>query len=215
MSKLTSEQIKSDSEKWILDAGGTVLRHLPTIGLEELSLRNRSGIAQRALVLNILVHMSFGAPRQLCKEWLERHGLLGAVSASELRLLDQTGALDTATENTLRWEMESLLAAAWLAGFVEELTPTTGIPDSLASFFPNLQDNETPEAFLSKVACRSLEEIHPVLDLFYRANWHTINCNLTGKDPGPLHPGVVYCRRKMLEWATHADCDWDDVEMST
>jgi hypothetical protein len=215
MSATSPEQIKAESEQWILNAGGTILDSLPWIGMGELSLRDKDDIARRALVLHILVNISFGAPLKFCKDWLQRYALLGAVSQKELQALSSSETLDEKTQSMLRWNIESLQTAAWIGGFTDDLTPTLAIPNSLASYFPNLRTGESPDRFLQEFTCRSLEEIYPVLDLFYRAHWHTTNCGLTGKDPSPMNHGIVHCRRKMLEWAAHAACDWDNVEMST
>lgn len=215
MNAISADQIKADSEKWILDAGGSVLNSLPHIGIEELKLRSKEEIAKRALVLNVLIHMSYGAPPQFCKDWLSRHNLLDAVSSQELSAINNPGSLDEKIKSGLRWNIEALLAAAWLGAFYDDFTPIGDIPDSLASFFPDLRQSGPLDEFFDSFTLRTMDEIYPVLDLHYRANWHTVNCRLTGKDSGDFHPGIVYERRKMLEWATHAGCDWDEVEMST
>jgi hypothetical protein len=208
-------KVKAASESAICAAGGEILETLPHIGLEELDQRSNLSVARRALVLHVLVNMSFGAPPRVGHEWLSCYGLLDAVSRQELSLLQGSAAMDEQHRNQLRWHIESLWAATWAGGLADDLSPTQPVQNSLASLFPSLRTAESPDSFLSRFHLRSLSELHEKLDLFYRAHWYARNCHLTGKDAGPFNLGVVQFRRQLLEWATHANVDWDHVDLST
>jgi hypothetical protein len=56
------QQIKRSSETAIRSSGGEVLDWLPTIDQNEIVLRSSVEVGKRALILNVLVHMSFGMP---------------------------------------------------------------------------------------------------------------------------------------------------------
>ena len=84
--QLDPRQLKEESEGAIRKAGGQVLATLPEIGVDELSVRSSAAVAERALVLNVLIQMSFGAPPSLAHAWLSTYGLLPALSGEELTL---------------------------------------------------------------------------------------------------------------------------------
>ena len=207
--------MKAASEASIRAAGGESPATLPEIGLDELHVRSSLEVAQRALVLNVLVNMSFGAPPSIGRQWLAAHGLLDAGSLEELTFIKTAAMLDEQHRIRLRWNIESLWAAVWAGGLVDDLSPTQRIQDTLASLLPDLRSAESPDAFLLRFRLRSVEELHGKLDLFYRAHWYTRNCQLTGKDAAPFNLGIVQCRRQLLEWVTHAEAEWNYVDLST
>ena len=212
---LDAQHVKADSERTIRALGGEVLESLPVIGFDELALRPSGDVAARALVLNLLVQMSFGAPAEVAREWLRSNYLLGAIAPSESAWFEGKGPVDLATRQRLRWCIEPLWAAAWAGALVDELGPTQPVPNTLAALLPGLRDMGSPKSFLQRFRLRPLEALYPKLDLFYRANWFTRNCRLTGRDPTPFNAGIVQARRELLEWTAHAGVGWDDVEMST
>lgn len=206
---------KIESERYILAQGGTICDWLPVIDSEELSPRETHEVASRALALNVLIHLSFGAPVQMMRDWLEKHALLDALTPDDLRVIKAARDPDQDKKNFLRWYVECALTAAWVGGLLDDLSPVQDIPETLASCFPNLKNGEGPDAFREKFRLRSVDEIHAKLDLFFRSHWHTRNCELSGKDAAPFHPGVVQMRRHMLEWVMHKVVAWEEVELST
>ena len=208
-------RVKAASEAAIRAAGGGVHETLPHIDLDELDLRSTVSVAHRALVLHVLVNISFGAPPNVGREWLSAHGLLDAASHHELSILQGSDALTELQKSQLRWNIESLWAAAWSGGLIDYLSPTQPLQDSLAGLLPNLRSADSPDDFLSQFRLRPLHELHERLDLFYRAHWYARNCHLTGKDSSPFYLGVVLFRRQLLEWVTHASADWDHVDLCT
>lgn len=208
-------QVKRASEAAILAAGGGVNDFLPVIGLDELSLRPAVEVAHRALVLSILVNLSFSAPPPVARQWLLTHGLLPALTADEVEILNQEHPLDDEEKLRLRWNLESLWASAWVGGLTEDLAPTQPVGKALASLFPSLRTNESPDAFLAKFKLRTLEELYSTLDLYYRAHWYARDCQLRELDSTPFNAGVVQQRRHFLEWATQAGVGWNEVDLST
>lgn len=151
----------------------------------------------------------------LARQWLAAHGLLEAASTEELRLLNTVAPLDERQKGRLRWNIESLWAAVWSGGFVDELSPTQPITGTLVSLLPDLRAAESPDRFLGRFRLRGVEDLYEKLDLFYRAHWYARDCQLAGRNSEPFELGVVQCRRQLLEWAMHAEADWDDVDLST
>lgn len=206
--------VKLASEAALRALGGFSPDSLPEIGLDELELRPSIEVARRALVVHGLLGLSYDVPPSEIRDWFDRHDLLDAVSPEEQPFLD-AAVLDDKQKNLMRWNVEPLWAAAWAGGFVADLGPAQPIGDMLASFFPRIDDSDSPDAFLGRFRLRPLEELHEKLDLFYRAHWYARDCHINGKDARPFHIGVVRCRRQLLEWATHPDDGWDEVDLST
>ena len=208
-------RVKDSSEAQIRAEGGGVNKSLPRITLDELRLRSADSIADRALVLHILVKVSFGMHPSRGLEWLTSQGAVHAASPRELGLLSMDTPLDGETRNRARWNIEALWAVAWVGGFIAELGPTQPIGDELASLFPTSQSPKESYDFRKRFALRTLKDIYSTLDLFYRAHWYVRDCQLTGKDPVPFNAGVVHERRQLLEWVVHEEDSWDHVELST
>jgi Domain of unknown function (DUF4272) len=207
--------VKRESEAYILAQGGKICDWLPSIGPEEIVLRKSEDIACRALALNILVNIRFKAPVALAHEWLTNYNLLSALTPRELSIVTSSSEPSQETINYLSWYIESLTAAAWVGGLEEMLSPLSQIPDSLASHFPSLKDNESPAPFFSKFLLQPQDELLRKLDLFYRAHWYTRDSDLTGYQCHPFNLGVVQQRRHFLEWVLHDGTEWEDVELST
>ena len=207
--------VKGKSEAAIVAASGKVCDWLPTIDTDDLAVRDAKVIAERALVLNALVNMSFGAPRDFIAKWLMSNGLRAALSPKEQAILAKLGPVSESESNQLRWNIESLWSVAWIACFIEDLAPTQSISDQLAGFFPNLRTQEPAAPFLSKVSVRSLEHLYEKLDLFYRAHWYARDCRLNGVVDTSFNEGVIQFRRIPLEWVLHRTVGWDDVDLST
>lgn len=159
--------------------------------------------------------MSFGAPKDFISRWLMSNGLRAALSPTEQAILAKPGAVSESEGNQLRWTIESLWSVAWIASFIDDLTPTQSISDQLARFFPNLRTQEPAAPFFSKVNVRSLEQLYEKLDLFYRAHWYARDCRINGVVDTSFNEGVIQFRRRPLEWVLHGTVDWDDVDLST
>jgi hypothetical protein len=206
---------KGESEAAILALGGRINVGLPQIDLTEIHPRDSREVADRTLVLGVLVQMSFGAPLKLARPWLEVHCLTKALSSEEREIVLAEADPSETLRNRLRWNIEALWAAVWAGGLVDDLGPITPIGDQLAGLLPDLRTQEPPRRFLEAFHIRPPEVLLGKLDLLYRAHWAARDCRVSGSTDCPFNEGVVHERRKLLEWALNPTVDWDDVEMST
>jgi hypothetical protein len=83
--------VKRKSEAAIIAASGKICDWLPTIDTENLTVRDARAVAERALVLNALVNLSFGAPKDFIAGWLLSNGLRAALSPKEQAILTKPG----------------------------------------------------------------------------------------------------------------------------
>ena len=210
-----SATAKSESEAEILALGGRVNDSLPQIDLTEMHPRESREVADRAMVLGVLVSLSFGAPLKLAQPWLENHGLTSVLSPEEREIVLASEDPSETIRNRLRWNIEALWAAVWAGGLVDDLGPATPIGDQLAGLLPDLRTQESPRRFLETFRIRSPAILLSKLDLLYRAHWAARDCRLSSSTDCPFNEGIVHERRRLLEWALNATVEWDDVEMST
>ena len=167
------------------------------------------------MALNILVNIAFSAPVAIAREWLTENDLLSSLTPKERSIVESVSEPNEEMKNHLKWQIESLWAAAWVGSLANDLLPVQDMSNSLASWFPSLRNNEPASGFYEKFKLRSCDDIYKKLDLFYRAHWHARNSELQGKGSAPFHPGIVQQRRHFLEWALHSKTEWDDVDLST
>ncbi|WP_339526581.1 DUF4272 domain-containing protein [Pseudomonas sp. EA_35y_Pfl2_R111] len=207
--------VKIESETYVLSQGGKTCDWLPSLGLEDISLRDSAKVAARALVLNIFVNIAFSAPIAIARKWLIENDLMDSLTLEERKIIEGEAEPNEETKNQLKWQIECLWAAAWAGGLASDLLPVQEISNSLASWLPSLRNNESASEFYGKFQLRSHDEIYKKLDLFYRSHWHARSSQLEGNDPAPFHPGVVQQRRHFLEWVLHREVSWDDVDLST
>lgn len=116
--------------------------------------------------------------------------------------------------NTLLWNLESLWALMWLTELIDTLEAEEFVGDSMAELLPNLQQNEGNEKIEKIEKIRPELEIYTTLDYYYRLHWYCVDERINGRE-AQLNEGVIYERRKALEWAFNRENDWDNVEMST
>ena len=207
--------VKKESEAAIAALGGRVNEYLPWIDPAETKPRGSLEVANRALILGALVHISFEAPIGVIRSWLETHELVGLLSEQEAKVVLADMEPDATTKQRLRWNIEPLWAAAWAGGFADDLGPSTPIGGQLATILPDLRINESPDRFVSSFHLRSAEQLLAKLDLLYRAHWAARDSRLTGAADCPFNEGIVHERRRLLEWSLNAAAHWDDVDMST
>jgi hypothetical protein len=207
--------VKKKSEAVIIAALGKICDSLPTIDTEDLTVRDARAVAERALALNALVNLAFGAPKEFVATWLLSNGLRAALSPKEQALLAKPGPVSESERNQLHWSLESIWSIAWIASLSEELTVTGDISRQLAGFFPKLRAQEPAEPFFVKVSVRNMDQLYEKLDLFYRAHWYARDCRIKGVADTSFNEGIMLYRRKPLEWVLHAGVGWDNVDVST
>ena len=213
MTEEQKHQIKLENDKIIKDKGYRVNDWLPI--LETSSFRTLDEIKGRMSVMNALINIAFEAPVYVIKEWLENQNLLVFLSDAEKEILEKDNDELTDIEiNSLNWYLESLWALMWATGMIERLEAEDYVGDHMVSLLPNLQNGETNIKLerLSKV--RTEIELYTMLDYYYRLHWYCVDERLNGRQ-AKLNEGLIYERRKSLEWAFNRENDWDNVEMGT
>src|SRR2546426_3666995 len=100
-------QIKRDSERRIIAAGGRTLDWLPII--ERGQARTEKELINRALIVNALLNIHFKAPVDVIAAWISEHNLHADLSTWERRILSKSD--DDLTEQDsvkLYWYIEAL-----------------------------------------------------------------------------------------------------------
>lgn len=208
------QQIKANSERLILGAGGYVYDWLPC--LENRIPRGREAIIGRALVLNAMLQIAFQAPISVIKDWLKTYDVINHLSAKERAILESSNAELTQQEVTdLYWYIESLWALLWVGGLIDELAFDKPVQDYMASLCPELQRNEDRSKFADNMQIRASVELFQMLDLYYRIHWWVHDSNLKGDNTGNVNIDIVMERRKALAWVMDNTCDWDNVNLCT
>lgn len=206
-------EIKSKNDQLISEKGYRFNNFLPI--LETPTLRNLAEIKGRMSVLNALINIAFEAPTYLIKDWIESHNLSKYLSDFEKEILEtENEDLTQLQTNTLLWNLESLWALMWLTEMIDTLEPEEFVDDSMAELLPNLQENESNEKLENVENIRQELDIYTKLDYYYRLHWYCVDERINGRE-SKLNEGIIYERRKALEWAFNRESDWDNVEMST
>ncbi|CAN7326016.1 DUF4272 domain-containing protein [Variovorax paradoxus] len=215
METIDCEAIRHENEALIRAHGGEICDWLPSPDLD-VRPRTAEATARRALVLNAMLQIAFGAPVSVIKQWIVDNGLDGELAPSERAILEKSGESLTEQDQTnLYWYIEALWALAWAMGKVAELPFDRSVGSELASLLPNLQKNEDGSDFLKQATLRPRPELFRMLDLYYRVHWWTRTARLHGEQSGGVSLDIVMERRKSLEWLLNDVGDWDDVELST
>ncbi|MEP6931649.1 MAG: DUF4272 domain-containing protein [Flavobacterium sp.] len=213
---MTEEQgrkIKDDNDKIINQRGYVVNNWLPI--LDTPNLRTLEEIKGRMSVMNALINIAFEAPVFIIKNWIEDHDLSQFLSDSEKEILDKENEDLTQFEiNSLRWYLESLWALMWATNMIPGLEAEEYIGDNMASLLPNLENGDNNSKINDLKTLKSEIEICTILDYYYRLHWYCVDERLNGRE-SKLNEGLVYERRKSLEWIYNQENDWDNVEIST
>jgi hypothetical protein len=206
--------VKTRSEATVLQAGGRVCDWLPYIDRQEP--RDQNDLIGRALILNALINIPFGAPVQVIRDWINANKLATYLSPSERALLQKRNEdLSEQDAANLKWSIEALWALIWAGELVADLPIDTHVPDTMAAMIPNLQRNEGGEKFSQRMHLRPFAELYQMLDLYYRTHWFTEDGRINGYETGAISGDIVMERRKALEWLLDASVDWDDISLDT
>ena len=94
-------------------------------------LRSLADLKGRMEVLNALINVSFGAPTDYIKAWLQKHGQLKHLSTVEAQILNtDTQALSDINLNGLRWYLECLWSLMWLTNMIDTLDAAQFVGDN-------------------------------------------------------------------------------------
>lgn len=207
-------EIKKQSEAIVINAGGEILDWLPTRELTET--RSINEIIKRALVLTAMHELHLKAPKPIIKQWISENNLVGALTPTELSILNSPSSELTDQENTdLYWSLDALWAIVWATGLIEDLGFDQPIGDELASLSPNLKLNEDGHKYVDNMQLRSDKSLHEMRDLYYRVHWWVKEASRNDTLPDNISYGSVIERRKALEWIVDRDAEWESVALDT
>ncbi len=116
--------------------------------------------------------------------------------------------------NSLRWYLEGLWALMWATNLIDSLDETQWCGEDMMSFLPNLEIGEDNRKIDEISEIRSDVEIYTMLDYYYRLHWYCVDERINNRE-AKINEGIVYERRKALEWLMDNSSDWDEIEMST
>ncbi|MFI4859222.1 MAG: DUF4272 domain-containing protein [Phycisphaerales bacterium JB063] len=211
---IDTEDIKAESERFVIQNGGQICDWLPYI--EPTTLRDPDAVIARALILNAMINLYFKAPTSVVKDWLDKYQLTGELSPVEADILSRsTDELTDQEKINLYWYIEALWAFLWATNMIETWDFTTGIPNTMASLCPNLERNEGPEKFTERMELRDYEELYKERDLYYRVMWWARQSNMTGQQDSKFDLSRTLERRRALEWMMDATLEWDEVPLNT
>ncbi len=204
------EKIKNKNTKYLSSIGIEVPNHLPLIeSLDEVSPKTAQEIAGRLSALAYIIGLGFDAPGSDLREQLNKFHLMPFVSNFENELLHKD-TIEHEEKVLMSWLVESAQALAWCIGVVS-LDHFTHCDDDLAQKLPLYKD---PSPFIRNARLRPISEIQEQSDLLYRMHWYARNCSHTGNECA-LNEGILFHRRKAIDWAYGVESDWDQVPMDT
>lgn len=208
-------EVKRDSERIIQAAGGKTINWLPTVE-RQTAARTKAQLISRALVVNALINIHFGAPVAVIDQWLSEHGLKASLSAWERGILAKSD--DELTEQditNLYWYNEALWALMWAGALIDKLPVDCPVEDSMVAIVPNLEQGEGPQKFVDYMTLRDGETLYRMLDLYFRAHWYARDGALNGYSTGTFNLSIIHERRRALEWLLDSSSDWDHTNDST
>ena len=183
--------------------------------LERPTVRSLEEVKARITIMNALVNISFEAPITIIRKWIDKNAYNKYLSNWENEiLLKDNNELTEREFNSLRWYLEGLWALMWATDIVKTLDETQWCGDEMASLLPNLEQNDDNSKIEKLTNLKSDVDIYTMLDFYYRLHWYCVDERINGRQ-AKISEGIVYERRKALEWLMDKNSNWDDIEMST
>jgi hypothetical protein len=203
--------IKTANDKLILEQGYRVNEWLPI--LDDPKIRSLEEIKGRISIMNAVINIAFEAPTHEIKNWIIKHKLTKYLSESEQLIIDKPNDhLNNFELNSMMWYLESLWTLMWVVDMIDSLDANEKVGDNMSGLLPDLE-NEEDNSKVDKVQSLKPElEIYTMLDYYYRLHWYVVDSRINGVKI-KLTEGVIYERRKALEWVLNKDSNWDSVEM--
>ncbi len=206
-------RVKEQSESVILRANGKICAWLPVLNLTRA--RDRNALVGRALTMNALLNIHFGAPVAVIRDWIDRNGLRPHLSAGEVALITKPDRAVTEQERiNLYWYIEGVWALMWAGGLIADLPFDQPAADTMASLVPNLQQNENGAKF-EAMRLRPYPSLFAMLDLYYRLHWYARDGQINRYSTAPVTANTIWERRKALEWLMDNQTDWDNIDLGT
>jgi hypothetical protein len=209
------EKIKKESEVIILQKGGKICDWLPHIEPNG-EVRSDEELINRALILNALLNIYFGAPIHIIKDWIEQNNLSSYLSESEKNLLSKKdNDLTESDKINIYWFIEALWALMWAGNLIKDLPIDKCVENNMAKLCPNLANGENDSKFRKKMTIRTKEELYKKLDLYFRTHWYTEDGRINNYSTGNIDGEIIMERRKALEWVNNNTLDWDNISLDT
>jgi len=214
--KLTGQERKEFTNKFLTQKGVPVMEHLPLVDdYKNARFRNEKEIASKAVVLYGLI---FVANNEMTSEqiilYFKKYDLWKNVSPEERQYLEKKNKTDQ-DNSPLTWRIENLNVLLWSLGHFDKLPfPTVMCDFSLYENLPNLKAN--PTDWINKSRLRNTEDILNETDLIYRIHWATEDARINNRNtPAALNPDVIMERHFALNWLTMYADNWDDITTDT
>ena len=208
---MTPDAAKASSESFLREHGIEINPNLPIIEtLDELTPQTAQAVATRGAILSYIIGFAFGGTGEQMKPALVEYGLLDALSANELNLVNSDAVSDQ-DKIDCEWLTECAQSLAYCLGLAD-LDPFRSCDDDLASNFPDPFTD--PKPFIESATLRPFDDIYAQADLHYRIHWAARNSRLTGA-ACPIKEGFIRERRKPLDWIIGVENDWDEIPMDT
>lgn len=206
-------KIRLLSKKLVCSLGYPFNPNLPFIDPIILS-RTTEEVTGRILAMNVSIACSYGFPKVNALDWLEKEGIKQYLCNSESDYLHDISSMNQAM---LQWQVESLWALTWAAGYHTNLDFKTPCSNDFVYMFPNLKSNESSNTFRQSCKLRPAEDIAKKIDAAYCLHWGINQLYLTGQHRSTkerLSDQMIVERRRGLEWLV-SDCDWDSIPLDT
>jgi Domain of unknown function (DUF4272) len=213
MTLAQQQTIKANNEKIILQQGYRVNEWLPV--LDDPKMRSLEEIKGRVSVMNAVINIAFEAPTHEIKNWIIKYKLTKHIAESEQLIIDKPNDhLNNFELNSIMWYLESLWALMWVVEIIDSLEANQNVGDNMVELLPNLEEQEDNSKIDKVQSLRSELEIYRMLDYYYRLHWYCVDNRINGVKI-KLTEGVIYERRKALEWVFNKEYQWDNVQMDT
>ena len=214
--KLSGQERKEFSDKFLKQKGVPVLEHLPLVeDYTNAKFRDEKEVARKAVVLYGLIYVAHSEKTSKeMVEYFKKYNLWSTVSPEERKYLEKENRTQE-DNNTVTWRIENLNLLLWALGNFDTLSfPATICDFSNYKNLPNLEID--PAQWISSSKLRDKEDILNQTDLIYRIHWATREADLKGKAmPAGLSEDIVMERHFALNWLTMYAADWDDITTDT
>ena len=203
---------RNQTRLWLVGEGlGLPPVHLPSIGVDELSVRSPEEVARRAhtLFLVSMASQEFLATGAIIALRGPLDGVADALSPAEAAFVEAPSQ-ELAQQLAFRIEAVALLAWAmsWIADPPSVDEPFSPEGDEDVAMMGRAKDGDACETL------RTVAQIADQLDRVYCAHWLVVDGRMKGRPPQDLNPGAVMEQHYALLWLTEPTA-WDDIQPHT
>jgi hypothetical protein len=208
---MKQEQYRNKSIGRLKKLKVNIPNHLPLLeSEEELSPKSLADITGKISALGYVIGMGYTDDTKRLIKNIKKYNLWPYVSKHEKMCLKKPKLISKQDRINFQWLCECIYALAWCLSIVD-LNPKLGCPDDLADMTVPGQD---VDVFRSDKQLRPMDEIQAEADFYYCLHWHERNCRLRGRK-GLINEGVIWERRRALDWVIGVSDDWDDMPNDT